>query len=64
MVKGHHNFTDNLGIRYDLEIGSGEPSGDEWPTIKPEMLRYSGHGILALSEDHIIKYDNQFLEKV
>jgi hypothetical protein len=33
MVKGEHNFTEHLCMRYGLELGPQEPSKDEWPRI-------------------------------
>jgi hypothetical protein len=53
MVKGEHDFTEHLCLRYDLELGSQEPGEDEWPRIVAGERSYAGYGILAETEQYI-----------
>ena len=50
MLVGEFDLTDNLCRRWDIELGPGEPSGDDWPKM-PDAL-FSGSGVLAAS--HVV----------
>ncbi|MGI8549583.1 MAG: hypothetical protein ACR2PL_02130 [Dehalococcoidia bacterium] len=52
MIKGEHDFTEHLCLRYDLELGLQEPGEEEWPCIAAGKRHYAGYGILSATEPH------------
>jgi hypothetical protein len=64
MVSGEHDFAEHLCRRYDLELGTQEPTQDEWPRIKPGERNYAGYGILAETEQHFEAFRNPRISQV
>jgi hypothetical protein len=56
MLVGEYDLTDNLCHRWDIELGTGEPVGDDWPVLPEGSGAYSGcGGILAVSHEAIAR---------
>jgi hypothetical protein len=55
MHAGEYNLRDRLCIRWDLEIGRGQPQG-EWPQINSGGPIWGGYGIVAESEAMIDRW--------
>jgi hypothetical protein len=50
MAEGLYDFTENLGSRYDLELGNNSPTGDP-PHIRSNEPVYGGFGIVGDSPE-------------
>src|SRR5262249_3351576 len=55
MLVGEYNLRDRLCVRWDLQIGKGEPQG-EWPEINSGGPSWGGYGIVAESAAMIDKW--------
>src|SRR6267378_1969216 len=51
MIVGEFDFRERLCHRWDIELGSAQPSGDDWPHIRGVSPIYSGFGIVAVSAE-------------
>ena len=51
MHGGEFDLTDKLCLRWDIELGPGTPTQEEWQHIRDVSPIYSGFGILASSEE-------------
>jgi len=56
MLVGDFDFTRRLCPRWDIELGPIEPSGEDWPRIREASPVYAGTGILAASQDAVMRY--------
>ena len=48
---GEYNFTDKLCHRWDIELGTVEPNGDDWPVMPSGKLACIGYGVVAVSSE-------------
>ena len=60
MLVGDYDFVEKLCHRWDIELGPVEPSGDDWPQIRDASPIYSGYGVLAVSQDAVVRYFESF----
>jgi hypothetical protein len=50
MLTGRHDFVERLCMRYDLQIGLGPATGEDWPCLA-DAGTLEGYGALAASPD-------------
>jgi len=56
MMEGDFDFVSKLCLRWDIELGPVEPSGDNWPEFRDASPVFCGYGVLAVSHEAAARF--------